>query len=95
MTRYTVHYTGRVQGVGFRANTAYIARQFQVAGYVQNLPDGSVRIVAEGASEQLDAFLHAICDRMGSFIGARTLDESEPTGEFGRPTAADTFTVRH
>lgn len=95
MTRYTVYYVGRVQGVGFRATTAYIARQFEVAGYVQNLPDGRVRLVAEGASEHLDAFLHAIRDRMGSYIQNRTVDETEPTGEFGQPAAADTFTVRH
>ena len=48
MIRNTVHYTGHVQGVGFRYTTTTIAGKHNVAGYVQNLPDGRVRLVAEG-----------------------------------------------
>ena len=45
MIRNTVRYTGHVQGVGFRYTTTNIAARFAVAGYVQNMPDGSVRVV--------------------------------------------------
>jgi acylphosphatase len=64
MTRYTITFTGRVQGVGFRYTTERIARRFQVAGWVRNEPDGSVRCVVEGEQADLDAFLAAVKDAM-------------------------------
>ncbi len=85
MTRYTVHFAGDVQGVGFRYTTTHIARSHCVAGYVQNLPDGRVRLVAEGEKADLDALVAAVQQRMADHIHRTTLDESQPTGEFGVP----------
>ncbi len=39
---------GRVQGVGFRYSVRSVAHRLGVAGYVQNLPDGTVRVECEG-----------------------------------------------
>src|SRR5262245_22703982 len=39
LERRTVYYTGRVQGVGFRYETRFLAQPFEVTGYVQNLDD--------------------------------------------------------
>lgn len=39
---------GRVQGVGFRYYTRAMAHRLNLRGYVQNLPDGSVRVECEG-----------------------------------------------
>ncbi len=58
--RRRVYYSGRVQGVGFRATSRYLARAFAVAGYVRNLPDGRVELVAEGEPPELTTFLDAI-----------------------------------
>lgn len=63
---------GRVQGVAFRYYTRTAARQLGVTGWVRNLSDGSVRIVAEGTSPGLETFLswvsrgpdHARVDRV-------------------------------
>ena len=55
--RHTVHFAGRVQGVGFRYTVEQIAGQFPVTGYVQNLPDGRVLLVMEGAKSDLDALI--------------------------------------
>jgi len=57
-----------VQGVGFRYTTRRIAARFAVTGYVQNLPDGRVRVVAEGAPEELDRFVAAIAERLGHYV---------------------------
>ena len=45
--RLVVH--GRVQGVGFRYTAREAAIECGVVGWVRNLPDGSVEIVAQGS----------------------------------------------
>jgi acylphosphatase len=85
MIRYTVHYSGRVQGVGFRFTTRTLAAPFAVAGYVENLPDRRVRLVIEGEAEQLDALLKSIADRMVDYIRDVEVHRSPATLEFGRP----------
>jgi acylphosphatase len=57
-----------VQGVGFRYTTRRIAQGFAVAGYVQNLADGRVRVVVEGEPEELDRFLAAIAKHLGHYV---------------------------
>ncbi|MGD9807614.1 MAG: acylphosphatase [Deferribacterales bacterium] len=44
---------GRVQGVGYRASVNSRISKLDVTGYVKNLPDGTVEIVAEGADSVL------------------------------------------
>jgi len=68
MPQIEVHFSGRVQGVGFRYTTSQIASRFAVTGFVQNLSDGRVRMVAQGDSRELDSFLDAIKERMSSNI---------------------------
>lgn len=95
MIRLTAHFSGRVQGVGFRYSTVDVARRFDVAGYVQNLPDGRVLLVAEGQPEELDAFLEALQRRMAGYIRETQTDRGAASGEFGAPTSPDTFVIRH
>jgi acylphosphatase len=61
-------YAGRVQGVGFRATTAHIARHYAVTGYVKNLYDGRVELVAEGTAAALDDFLGAVARELARYI---------------------------
>jgi len=46
---------GRVQGVGFRARTAYEARILGLRGWVKNLLDGNVEVLAIGDDAAVDA----------------------------------------
>jgi len=48
---------GRVQGVYFRASAAQTAAGLGIRGCVENLADGSVRIVAEGMTEKLERLI--------------------------------------
>ena len=64
----TAHFSGHVQGVGFRYQTQRIATEFEVSGFVQNLPDGRVLLEAEGESEEVEGFLAEIRSQMKVFI---------------------------
>jgi len=64
----TVHFSGRVQGVGFRYTALWLAKEFEVAGYVQNLPDGRVRLEVEGEADEVGRFVGAIEERMQGYV---------------------------
>jgi acylphosphatase len=57
---------GNVQGVGFRFTVYRIAKEFGIHGTVENLPDGTVEIYAQGTFEPLNLFLAKIQSRFGS-----------------------------
>jgi acylphosphatase len=79
MTARHVIYEGRVQGVGFRYSTRHIASGFDVTGWVRNLPDGRVEMLAAGAAAEVTDFLQAIRDSdLGSFIHHEILEETSP-----------------
>ncbi len=82
MIRRTVYYSGHVQGVGFRAVTASIARNYRVSGFVRNLPDGRVELVAESSPEELSRFLNRIAERFRDHIRRADSHDETATGEF-------------
>ena len=81
--RRTVHFSGHVQGVGFRYTVARLARSFAVTGYVRNLPNGEVELVVEASSDVAEAFVGAVAARMEDYISNTRSDMSSATGEFG------------
>jgi len=66
--REDVHFSGRVQGVGFRYATQQVAKEFEVTGEVKNLADGRVRLVAEGKESEVKAFREEVEERLSPFI---------------------------
>ena len=58
--RKEIHYSGHVQGVGFRYTTRQIARQYDVTGFVRNLSDGRVQLVVEGQDAEVSQLLAKI-----------------------------------
>ena len=74
---------GRVQGVFFRAFVSRCARKLYVTGYVRNLPDGAVDVLAEGERPQLEKLVGYL--KVGP--PAARVDKmitiwSEPTGDY-------------
>lgn len=63
-----VHFTGRVQGVGFRLQAWQVAQGFEVAGFVGNLPDGRVELEVEGTEREVADFVAAVQERMSGHI---------------------------
>jgi acylphosphatase len=81
--RVTVHYSGRVQGVGFRYTARTVATGFDITGTIRNLSDGRVELVAEGQAEELEAFRAAIFDAgLAGFIRDEQVGWTEATNEF-------------
>ena len=82
LMRRHVYYSGDVQGVGFRYTARSLARGLAVTGFVRNLADGRVELVAEGADAEVRAFLEDIDEGLrGCIRTAQAVDEA-PTGEF-------------
>lgn len=80
--RRTVLFCGDVQGVGFRATTCRLVAGRPVTGYVRNLPDGRVELVAEGNPNQLDAVIDDLRSHFGDMIDEAASTSSIATGEF-------------
>ena len=57
--RVLVHYSGRVQGVGFRYTAKQVAAGYEIVGTVRTLSDGRVELVAEGARDEVLPFTGA------------------------------------
>ncbi len=64
MIRRRVTFSGRVQNVGFRATAASLASNFQITGFVQNLPDRTVKLEVQGPPSEIEAFLTTLRQRM-------------------------------
>ena len=89
MQRRTYLFSGNVQGVGFRYTTRHLAGNHPVTGYVRNLPDGRVEMLAEGEAKVLDALAADLARQMEGFIRDTKVNTGAATGEFHG------FTIRH
>lgn len=75
--------SGRVQGVGFRYHTQRTAMALGLTGYVRNLPDGGLEIVAEGAPDNLrDLAAWARHGPRTAYVADMRTAFCEATGEF-------------
>jgi acylphosphatase len=78
--RVIVH--GRVQGVFFRAEASSRARSLGLAGWVRNLPDGSVEAVFEGAQELVESMVRW-CEHgpAGADVASLHVEWEQPVGD--------------
>ncbi len=74
MKRLTLKIYGLVQGVGFRWSTRRQATSLGVVGYVKNLRDGTVEMIAEGEEEALKKLLEW-CKIGPSWAGVSRVEE--------------------
>jgi len=83
MTELHCIVTGRVQGVLFREFVKNIARELGLVGFVSNLPDGSVEVLAQGDLAVLKVLLNHIATGSPGSRVAGIFDEwREPSREF-------------
>jgi acylphosphatase len=91
MSQIHVRVRGLVQGVGFRWFVRERARRLGLAGWVRNLPDGSVEVVAAGDQGQLD-LLRGELQRGPRGAAVEALDDiASPSNE----PVSQPFGIRH
>jgi len=76
MARVSARVRGRVQGVAYRVSALREAIRLGLTGWVQNEPDGSVRLEAQGELGRVDSLL-AWCRRgpPGARVGAVDVEQ--------------------
>ncbi len=87
--RYDIRFSGEVQGVFFRATAREVASRFDVAGWIRNETDGSVRCTVEGEPAELDRFVAAVKEAKRDRIADVAITSGAATGEF------EGFSVRY
>ena len=83
MQRLIAYISGKVQKTGYRARVVTIAQNLRLKGYVQNLEDGRVKVVAEGETIDLEILLRAL-DIKNTLIQVVDIKKeySSATGDF-------------
>jgi acylphosphatase len=83
MQRLTAYISGHVQKSGYRAKVIDIAKSLGIRGYVKNLADGRVKVIAEGEDSDLEEFARALMIK-NTLIDVTGVDVnySAPSGEY-------------
>lgn len=79
--RIHYHFTGRVQGVGFRYTAYYSATRHGVTGFVKNEDDGSVTMEAQGTPEAIMAMMRQIKESRWIYIESSSPQRIPPDPE--------------
>lgn len=77
-----IYYSGRVQGIGFRYTVSDIASSLKVCGWVKNLNDGRVEVLAEAEKTTLDNFLEQVYQHFSLYIKEANAEWQPASGEF-------------
>ncbi len=90
MKRFHLIVSGNVQGVFYRHNTNQVANRLGLKGFVRNLPNGDVEVVAEGNENKLNE-LTEFCKKgpIGANVENIKIEYEKPTKEF------NSFSIRY
>ena len=77
-----LYYSGKVQGIGFRYAVLDIALGLKICGWVKNLSDGRVEVLADAEEETLNNFLEQINQRFSRYIKEVNIEWQPASGEF-------------
>ena len=61
-------FEGSVQGVGFRFTAHRMAGRHQLTGYVRNIADGTVEMLAQGPAQDVDDCVRDIQDCLAGHV---------------------------
>ncbi len=85
MIKARIRIQGRVQGVGYRANTKRMANKLNLRGWVRNLRNGDVELLVEGPEVEVDRLI-VWCHRgpTSAYVSKVRVEKSKATCEFDR-----------
>jgi acylphosphatase len=75
-------FAGRVQGVGFRFTAYRMAHRHQLNGYVRNLSDGTVEMLAQGSARDIDDCIQDIKEYFGDYLRETRIEEIPPDPKY-------------
>ena len=73
-----IMFVGRVQGVGFRFTAHRAANRHQLTGFVRNLPDGNVEMLAQGPVEDINDCIRDIKEYFTGYLREAKIQEVPP-----------------
>jgi acylphosphatase len=85
---YNIFVSGKVQGVSYRFNAQAKAHQFDLTGFVKNLPNGKVYVEVEGTEANINKFIE------WCYVGPRLAKVSEVKAEESELQGYQTFEVK-
>jgi acylphosphatase len=68
-------FTGHVQGVGFRFTAHRMAHRHGLTGFVRNLMDGTVEMLAQGSAEDIDRCIEDIKESFGGYVKEAVIND--------------------
>ncbi len=71
-------FTGRVQGVGFRFTAYHAANRHKLSGFVRNVPDGTVEMLVQGQTEDINDCIRDIEESFFGYIRETKIEEIPP-----------------
>ncbi len=71
-----ITFAGRVQGVGFRFTARRAANRRQLTGFVRNMPNGSVEMLAQGRPEDIDDCIRDIKESFAGYMIEARIEET-------------------
>ncbi|OHB55456.1 MAG: hypothetical protein A2Y07_07720 [Planctomycetes bacterium GWF2_50_10] len=83
-----ITFVGTVQGVGFRYTAHRIATHYELTGYVRNLFDGGVEMLAQGHSDDIADCIEDLKQSFGQYIRNIDIKDIEPDEQYSE------FTIR-
>ena len=71
-------FSGRVQGVGFRFTAYRIADRYRLTGWVRNLPDGTVEMLAQGSEQDIENCIRDIEESFAGYVREAKAEQIPP-----------------
>ena len=81
-TQSHIFYSGTVQGIGFRYTVQRLASSLKLTGWVKNLSDGRVEILAEGNQEDIEKLMQQIAGKFQGYIKDKEVSLAPALGKF-------------
>jgi acylphosphatase len=78
MVAQHIIFTGHVQGVGFRFTAHRMASRRHLTGFVRNLSDGTVEMLAQGPAEDIEECIRGIKEALAGYVRETIIDEVPP-----------------